>query len=223
MLVNEGHADSIQDLQHHDYINSTRLTGDFLIYRCKDRVALFSRDGDGKVASVADQTWWSNNGCTTYPIDRLGAVHFKVSRSLSEVADEGRAQAMSNVISALESYAASNGTYKVTGGGWGGNGQGWFHYDSNSKYTQGVGNVLVNEGHADSIEDLEDPIFLDSARVAGDFLIYRCKDRVAIFSRHGGSAETSTTDQAWWSNNGCTTYPIDRLNATYFQVSQPRP
>ena len=157
----------------------------------------------------------------TAPIDRLNATHFQLSRSLGEVIAEGRVEAVSNAISALESYADANGTYRVDGGGWSGAGQGWFHYDNNTRYTQGVGAVLVAEGHANSIEELSDPIFDNSTRIVGDFLIYRCGDRVGVFSRHGGEAETSASDQAWWDNNGCNRAPIDRLNADYFQVSAP--
>lgn len=61
---------------------------------------------------------------------------------------------MSNAIDALESYAAANGTYKVTGGGWSGNGQ-------------------------------------------------------------------TLPTKLGWIDNRCNRNPIDRLNGTYYQLSQP--
>ena len=137
--------------------------------------------------------------------------------------DEGTQDswAMDASLRALESYGAENGTYRVDGGGWGGNGQGWFHFDNNTKYTQGVGAVLVAEGHADRIEELQDTIHINSTRTFGDFLIYRCKDRVAVFSRHGGASDTSAADREWWDSNGCNRNPIDRLGGDSFKLSAP--
>lgn len=216
VLVQQGHLNGI--IYDTLYTNSSAVAGDFLIYRCSDRVGVFSRHGDASLTSTEDRTWWDSNGCTRYPIDRLGADQFRVSQPANDV---GREAAMRQTIEALESYGEERGTYRVTGGGWRDGGQGWMLYDNNASYTTSISDALTIAGHPVL---LTDPLFIDSTRTVGDFLVYRCSDRVAVFSRHGGENQLpSLEDSSWWSSNGCTTNPIDRLNANYYMVSQPLP
>jgi len=58
-------------------------------------------------------------------------------------------------------------------------------------------------------------------RVGQDFLVYRCKDRVAVFAKPDSSSTTPTAaDQSWWASNGCIRYPIETLGHTYFELTQ---
>ena len=128
-----------------------------------------------------------------------------VSKALDEVyvpasVDPERVIQVTAVISGLESYAAANGTYTVTGGGHNGNGQGWFHFSAGS-YPASIFAVLSS--HLTSVPS--DPLHTNvSAFSRDDFLIYRCMDRVGVFARSDG-IQPSDADQAWWSNNNCTT------------------
>ena len=89
---------------------------DFLVYRCDDRIAVFSLS-DGVQPSSQDADWWDSNGCTTIPVAQFNHTYFEVSDSLESIIDAPlsddaeRQLAVSAVISALESYAADNGTY----------------------------------------------------------------------------------------------------------------
>ena len=141
-----------------------------------DRVGVFARS-DGIQPSDADQAWWSNNNCTTAPTATLDHPYFMVSKALDEVyvpasVDPERVIQVTAVISGLESYAAANGTYTVTGGGHNGNGQGWFHFSAGS-YPASIFAVLSS--HLTSVPS--DPLHTNvSAFSRDDFLIYRCMD-----------------------------------------------
>ena len=122
--------------------------------------------------------------------------------------------ALSAVVSALESYASDNGNYTVSGFGAGGNGQGWFHRQAGN-YPQSIYSALI-----EYLPDVpSDPLHLDtSSPSSDDFLVYRCEDRIAVFSLSDG-IQPSSQDTDWWETNGCTTLPITRFNHSYFQVS----
>jgi prepilin-type N-terminal cleavage/methylation domain-containing protein len=57
---------------------------------------------------------------------------------------------------AMELYYQDYGTYQVVGGGFGGNGQGWFAMDSGS-YPKSVSQVLYDAGYL-TIRDIDDPM-----------------------------------------------------------------
>ena len=128
--------------------------------------------------------------------------------------DVERQLAVSAVITALESYASDNGNYSVSGFGAGGNGQGWFHRQAGN-YPQSIYSALI-----EYLTDVpSDPLHLDtSSPSSNDFLVYRCEDRIAVFSLSDG-IQPSSQDLDWWESNGCTTLPTARFNHTYFEVS----
>lgn len=198
-------------------------TNDFLVYRCQDRVAVFSKS-DSIETSATDQDWWNNNSCTNYPIDNLDHPYFQLSNALSDTLannDEQRINEISQAVEALESFADQFGTYTVSGGGFRGNGQGWFHR-TGGPYIESISAKLVDLGHL-SAPVPQDPLHPTPGKFSiYDFLVYRCQDRVAVFSK-ADSIEPSTQDQNWWDNNDCTRYPIDNLDHTYFQVSKAQP
>ena len=80
LLIAGGHmpADALRDPLWTDTLS---IVGDVLVYPCKDRVAVFTREGDGQ-PTAEDGTWWTDNDCHRYPIDRLGATHYIVSSPL---------------------------------------------------------------------------------------------------------------------------------------------
>ena len=128
-----------------------------------------------------------------------------------------RERAMRNAMDALESYASEYGTFQVANGGWRGGGSGWFFYGGNN-YPTSVSDALASAGHSVSETD---PLYVNSGSTQGDFLIYQCKTRVGLFSRHGTDQEsTSAADKSWWDTNGCPRHPVDSLNANYFILSQ---
>jgi len=203
------------------------VKGDVLIYRCKDRVAVFTREGNRK-PTPEDADWWTDNGCIRYPIDRLNATYYKVSRPFPKLPDPPlppdheprRQEAVDQMVRALESYGTRNGTYLVSGGGSRGGGAGWAFFErAGTNYSVSTASVLTQYRHLPS-SPLHDPLWTSNDSVAGDVLIYRCNGRVAVFTREG-NGQPSAEDSAWWTDNGCTRYPIDRLNAKYYKVSQP--
>ncbi len=220
VLVDGGYMDA--PMMDQLYRDSTSTVGDFLVYVCKGRVGLFSRHGSSENHTKAeDLAWWNSNSCPRHPLDSLGASYFKLSADLSDLESvtSDRARAMRQAMNALESFGEENGTYSVTGSGWNNGGQGWFFYDGNDKYTTSVADALTAAGH---LLLLMDPLHVRTNAVTGDYLTYRCKDRIGLFSRHGtGSESTSSADANWWSSNGCTTFPTERMNANYFIVSKP--
>ncbi len=134
--------------------------------------------------------------------------------------DEDRRQlAMAELIGALESYGDANGTYLVDGGGFKGRGSGWLFYGlEGTTYPVSVASILTAEGHL-SADAVRDPLWVSETSTVGDVLVYRCKDRVAVFTRHSG-IRPSSEDADWWRDNGCTRYPIENLNASYYQISK---
>lgn len=154
------------------------------------------------------KVWDTLNNSTTWSI-----YDFAVSAN----AGSERTAAMQQAMSALESYRTANGTYKVPNSGWRGNGSGWFFYDGNN-YPNSVADALTAAGHPVL---LTDPLHTSSTRVNGDYLIYHCKNRVGLFSRHGTAEDvTSSADSTWWNSNGCPRHPLDSLNSNYFILSK---
>ena len=192
---------------------------DFLIYRCGDRVGVFS-NSNGVQPSATDQSWWNENSCNTRPIDRLNHPYFQLSRPVADVTipvdvDSDRVIQVAQVIGGLESFAASTGTFIVSGGGANGRGQGWFHRDTGN-YPASIYSVI--DEHLSTIPS--DPLHTDISQFSrDDFLVYRCADRIGVFSKSDG-VQPSTEDQLWWSDNSCNTRPINSLDHPYFQVSQ---
>ncbi|MGH1489177.1 MAG: hypothetical protein ACRBK7_07250 [Acidimicrobiales bacterium] len=237
VLIAEGHLaeDAGRDPL---WANSMSIKGDVLIYLCRDRVAVFTRHSASE-PSASDSSWWTDNSCNRYPIDNLDATYYQLSEPLFEEDRKGcgitiyaiprlnceerdRQDAIAELIEALVSYGDSNGTYMVDGGGSRGYGSGWAYYEeAGTNYPISTVNVLIAEGHL--AEDAgRDPLWTNSMSIKGDVLIYLCRDRVAVFSRHSAS-EPSASDSSWWTNNSCNRYPIDNLDATYYQLSEPLP
>lgn len=81
VLIAEGHM-AAGHLRDPLWVDPLSIVGDVLVYPCKDRVAVFTREGDGK-ATNADSRWWTDNDCHRYPIDRLNATHYVVSSPLA--------------------------------------------------------------------------------------------------------------------------------------------
>ena len=123
---------------------------------------------------------------------------------------------MNQIIAALESYHASNGTYKVSGGGHNGNGNGWAQ-SSTGSYPDSVTNILQSLGYLDN-NFSRDPLFTETGARTHDFMIYRCNSRVGVFS-NADTIQAPVDDQTWWSDNDCPTTPISRYQHTYFRLS----
>jgi len=130
--------------------------------------------------------------------------------------DCDREQAVADMVTALESYAEQHGTYLVEGTGFLGRGSGWaFWEQEGSAYPTSIASVLAGQDH----------LTADTNRgpqwsAMSDMLVYRCRDRVAVFITDSAQ-QPSVSDQNWWASNRCFMYPIDTLGATYFEVSEP--
>lgn len=195
-----------------------------LVYRCKDRVAVFNV-GSSEHATASDSDWWTNNGCFRYPIDQLGATYYVVSRPLSDLDGEDYREALrlrtaSELLDALTRYGKFDNTYKVPYSGFDARGTGWAFYEGD-RYDTSIADYLMSSGF---LYGYFDPTYwaetVAMASTEGAVSVHRCKDRVAVFTRHR-TAQPSSSDADWWADNDCTRYPIDQLGATYFQVSIP--
>ena len=128
--------------------------------------------------------------------------------------------AVRSVLAGLESYAEENGTYIVSGGGFGGLGQGYFHYNNSSKYPESLANILVVGGHLVAPAPIEPNLSNPGISYQNDFMVYRCEDRIAVFAV-SSTAVPSDADALWWSQNSCQSSPIDSYGREYFAVSAP--
>ena len=168
-------------------------------------------DWDGSWRITASNRFGANSSIGNFNSEPVDSI---------EGTDNWRSQSMDQIIDGFEDYAAQHGTYTVSGGGWNGGGSGWFAFDNNTMYPTSVLDVLVDGGYMEN--PMMDQLYRDSTSVVGDYLVYVCKDRVGLFSRHGGSENTtSSEDLQWWNDNNCPRHPLDSLNATYFKLSSP--
>ncbi len=217
-LVETGHL-AAGAAQGPDWISDQRITDDFLVYRCKDRIGVFSPSSTTPALST-DSTWWDSNGCNRFPIDTKGSTYFKVSEPITAAMIETvRQRAVTEMVAALEAYGDANGTYRVTGGGFRGRGVGWVHYQKpDTNYTTSIASQLEASGHLVGDTFVKDPIWLRESATRGDQLIYLCGDRAGVFTR-SGNGEPSTADLGWWNDNNCPTGPLDK--AKYFALTDP--
>ncbi len=132
-----------------------------------------------------------------------------------------RQHAVDEMLLALQYYNEKNGTYWVADAGSKGTGHGWGFYEGDSVYVTSIASALRDGGHL-SAKPIHDPLWMGSTDIIGDVLVYRCKHRVAVFTRHG-EGQPTPEDRAWWDDNDCFRYPIDRLDAKYFRLSAPLP
>ena len=196
---------------------------DFLVYRCEDRIAVFSRADDIE-PTEGHRNFWANNNCNTLAIDALDHPYFQLSNALPAPPasnDVLRLTAVDQALTALESFGADSGTYSVPNSGSNGRGLGWFHR-TGGNYSNSISNALVDLGYLSNPVPLDPQHASPSTRSSYDFLVYRCENRIAVFSR-ADSIEPTEGHQNWWNNNNCTNYPIDNLDHTYFKLSAPLP
>jgi prepilin-type N-terminal cleavage/methylation domain-containing protein len=69
---------------------------------------------------------------------------------------------------ALELYYDKYGSYRVSGGGSGGGGQGWLSFENGTTYPSAVTRVLYNE------DFLNVPLILDPTQGSTGYMIYLC-------------------------------------------------
>jgi len=212
-LIDGGHL-SPDPLHDQLWTGDTSIAGDVLVYTCRDRAAVFTREGDGQ-PTADDQAWWQDNGCFTGPID-FGATDYVVTKP-RESSEEVRREAVDVFLTALESYGADNGTYRVADAGFRGWGAGYAFYEGEN-YERSIASVLIDEGHL-AADSLRDELWIDSSSGSGDFIVYTCLGRVGVFSLEG-DGEPSAEDAAWWSDNDCNDYPTERMHAAYFKLSE---
>ena len=165
--------------------------------------------------------WWQNNSCNLAPINKLNHSYFALSQPISSLQsrhDPERASAVTNVIAALESYASQNNSYNVAGSGWRDQAIGWFHL-TGGNYIKSIANELLDQGFLSSPAP-KDPEHPNPGTFSTyDFLVYRCLDRVAVFSK-ADTIEPEPEHLDWWQNNNCNLAPINKLNHTYFHLSK---
>lgn len=126
--------------------------------------------------------------------------------------DAERKADVEEIVNALSRYGAKYFTHRVDNGGWRGNGQGWFSRQGGN-YALSVANVLANEGLLKRTDLPRDP-------QNKDYMVYVCKNRVAVFAVTT-TIQTSSSDQQWWDANGCSTAPTNTWGRNYMDLSQP--
>ena len=182
------------------------------VYRCQDRVAVFSL-ADTITPTEADTDWWNTNSCTTNGFTG-GRTYFQLSDPLP--LDEHRDQAIVAVLVAFEAYAGEHGTFLIDGAGYQGNGGSWFSRTT-ADYDPNVATALINAGYLTADPLPEDPhVNLD---YTNGLRVEHCNDRVAVFSLSNG-AQPAAEHATWWADNNCPTTSLD-IGHTYFRLSQP--
>jgi hypothetical protein len=116
------------------------------------------------------------------------------------------------VVAAYEALGVDSGSHVTDGAGSKGRGQGWFDYENGSTYPVAISRWFDERGYFGGEGVPVDP-------AGSRFMVYRCGDRVAVFSVSDGVAPTAE-DAQWWSDNGCPQTPFDQRR-TYFQLSAP--
>lgn len=100
----------------------------------------------------------------------IGILSATVLASLNDARaaarDAARRSDLNTIRTAMELYYSKHGTYLVSGGGYNGNGQGWFNHGSGS-YPNSVANVLIAEGALSA-----EPI--DPLQGSTGYMIYLC-------------------------------------------------
>jgi hypothetical protein len=110
--------------------------------------------------------------------------------------DPARVAAAQEIIDGFEAFVQITGSYIATGGGYNGNGRGWFTKDTGT-YPDSIANVLNNQGVFTNA--------IPTEPTGGDFFIRGCADRVGVFT----NTDTTTSDPSlltWWTNQGCTPF-----------------
>jgi len=184
----------------------------YLVYRCGNRVAVFTaRESIGP--DPVDAAWWADNDCYTWPISN-GREYFTLSDPLP--LDPERVQVVANAVAAFEAYAAVNGTYLVAGAGHEGNGDGWFSTGT-TNYQTNLAERLLELGHLAPSERIDDPWAQTDSSYG--LRVELCKDRLAVFSR-SDVIEPEPADAVWWADNECSTYPTTHHDQTYFVLTR---
>lgn len=118
---------------------------------------------------------------------------------------------VSEIVDALEAYAADHGTFLVANAGFRGNGIGTFGVGGTDVYPQSIKGELIAGGYLRADFHLPD-----------NPMVYHCAadptafNRVGVFIGADGLAP-SETDELLWSR--CTNLPVDRYGKNYFEVS----
>ena len=133
--------------------------------------------------------------------------------------DAQRIIQVDRVVSALELSATQNGTYAVPNSGSNNGGQGWLHYKGGS-YSNSISESLTALGFLDAPIPKDPEHAYPGEYSIFDFLVYRCLDRVAVFSK-SDNISPDPDHLNWWQENDCSTYPIINLDHTYFSLSLP--
>jgi len=111
--------------------------------------------------------------------------------------DARRKSDLHNVSLALEQYYAANQTYKVTGGGWRGGGNGWLSISNGNplSYPKSVTQVLYEDGYLTNA-NIEDPKGPGSSRA---YMIYLC-DSNQVYSLYA-TLENGTAEELDFAKN----------------------
>jgi len=96
----------------------------------------------------------------------IGLLSSTILASLNS-ARSRRKSDLYEIRTALELYYSDNNTYKVTGGGWAGGGNGWLGYENGSSYPKAVTRILQEKGY------LGAPLVDDPIQNPG-YMIYLC-------------------------------------------------
>lgn len=96
----------------------------------------------------------------------LATVVLASLNSARDKAQDARRKAdLRNIATALELYALDNGTYCVAGGGYNGNGGGFFNFNNGGTYSTSVSEALVSGGYLPS--NIVDPSGVTNANNGG--------------------------------------------------------
>lgn len=126
----------------------------------------------------------------------------------SSARDAKRVADLQAVEVALQMYHAKHGTYLVSGGGWGGGGEGWLAYKDGGVYAHSVTEVLYGEELL-PVAILEDPL------VAPSYMIYMCPNTKNQAYSLSATKENPTAKDIAYIKNVCngSNNPIGNTNS----------
>ena len=140
-----------------------------------------------------------------------------ISSSRASARDSERMADVDRILSALRSYAEVEGTYRVDGAGFQGNGYGWFAYQDTENYTNSLAQVLVDQGYLNEV--LHDPLVPANSYISGEqrqYMVYSPDynplQGVCVFAQMERELSQAKQDQF---NEVVTDYDLTTVPDTY--------
>lgn len=161
-------------------------------------------------------------------ISLLATITFSTVVDIQKNARDAKRKADLKIIStALEAFFVDNEKFKVDGGGYLGDGQGWINYETTptgtNPYPAATTTKLAEAGYI--TDGAIDPFVIrDEDEPTGHYygyMMYYCNDldKIAVMGRLENPSQKDLDEAQEWIDAGCPAYPITLWNKNYLVLS----